>query len=260
MRPKNFVAALVAAVIILAGSMAQAATQSFSFDYGDLLLNIFSTGRVETFKARESMSVTSVEVVQNLIGRGGSFQVVVLINGQQRANWSIPVAGTVAQAYTRTLDATIDLKAGDDVSYFIYGGSSNAPVGAITGINYLKFHGEEVKDAKTFVAAFFVDCLDRSPDSVGMQYYVDALNSGSMTGANVATAFLRGDEFVAKNVPQFTFVTVLYKTLYGRDPDSDGYRYWLGQLENGASRDEVIDGFLATEEFAGYCTAHGFQP
>lgn len=45
------------------------------------------------------------------------------------------------------------------------------------------------------------------------------------------------------------FVTGLYRDLLGREPDAGGLAGWVSQLQAGMSREEVRQGFLASEEY-----------
>ena len=49
------------------------------------------------------------------------------------------------------------------------------------------------------------------------------------------------------------YVTRLYKTFMGRDPEEDGFNYWMNALSNGMTRDEVFDFFSTCQEFTDIC-------
>ena len=46
-----------------------------------------------------------------------------------------------------------------------------------------------------------------------------------------------------------TFITSLYLGLLDRLPDESGLNYWLTELENGTTREEITQSFLASDEF-----------
>jgi hypothetical protein len=46
-------------------------------------------------------------------------------------------------------------------------------------------------------------------------------------------------------------VLTLYRGLLNREPDADGYRGWLDDLNNGGSWTDVVDAYLNSGEFAG---------
>ena len=53
------------------------------------------------------------------------------------------------------------------------------------------------------------------------------------------------------------FATRLYTTCLGREPDPSGFADWVGQLNNGASRESVFQGFAQSQEWAGICAEYG---
>ena len=68
---------------------------------------------------------------------------------------------------------------------------------------------------------------------------------------DVAVAFLNSREFLDKNTTNTEYVTVLYQTFLGRDPDPEGLANWVGQLDRGEkTRDEIVSGFADSKEFA----------
>ncbi|HET6878993.1 MAG TPA: DUF4214 domain-containing protein, partial [Pirellulales bacterium] len=46
-----------------------------------------------------------------------------------------------------------------------------------------------------------------------------------------------------------TFLTNLYRELFGRDPDSDGFQFWLNALNNNLSRTDLVNAFLHSQEY-----------
>ncbi len=42
-----------------------------------------------------------------------------------------------------------------------------------------------------------------------------------------------------------------------REPDSAGYNDWLNQLNNGASRESVFQGFAGSVEWSNICSEYG---
>ena len=72
-----------------------------------------------------------------------------------------------------------------------------------------------------------------------------------MTLAQVASAFIASDEFETRyglSPDDDEFLTGLYNNVLDRDPDEGGFEYWMGQLEGGASRSDVLASFSESEE------------
>ena len=110
-----------------------------------------------------------------------------------------------------------------------------------------------------FVTRFYQQCLDRDPDQDGLNYWVYSLIDGSRTGADVAKGFIFSQEFVNKNTSQEEYVTVLYKVFFNRQPDSAGLQGWLDAMQNGLSREAVLNGFIYAQEFDDLCWIYGIS-
>ena len=92
----------------------------------------------------------------------------------------------------------------------------------------------------------------RLPDPDGLRYWIGNFSSGKDDERAVASSFLASSEFkqrYGENVSDSTYVNTLYKNVLGRDADTGGLNYWLGQLNNGAeTRYEVLLGFSESAE------------
>jgi len=111
-----------------------------------------------------------------------------------------------------------------------------------------------------FVSRFYEQCLNRQPDQYGLNVWVGSLLDGSKTGEDVARGFILSDEFISRNCDDRTFVTILYKAFFNREPDSYGFNEWLSRLSSGSSRESVLNGFLHSTEFTNLCSAYGIVP
>ena len=111
-----------------------------------------------------------------------------------------------------------------------------------------------------FVSRFYQVCLERQPDQDGLNKWVDTLLDGTKTGADVAKGFIFSAEFTEKNYNNETFVTILYRAFFDREPDSGGFNSWVSNLNNGTSRQKVVDGFTHSQEFVDLCSKYGILP
>ncbi len=109
-----------------------------------------------------------------------------------------------------------------------------------------------------FVYRLYVNCLGRTPDPTGLESWCQAIKSG-YTGSKMVFGFIYSDEYTKKNASNSDFVTMLYKTLLGRLPDPAGLAAWTNQLNSGASRNSVINGFLFSDEFKKQCAVVGMS-
>ena len=53
------------------------------------------------------------------------------------------------------------------------------------------------------------------------------------------------------------YVKMLYRAIYDREADGDGYNYWKTLMDFGVSREEVLEGFLNSQEFEDLCKSYG---
>jgi len=120
--------------------------------------------------------------------------------------------------------------------------------------------GGSAEQVQSFVTRFYVQCLGRQPDTEGLNEWVGRLLNGSKTGADVAEGFVFSEEFTGRNHSNETFVTILYRAFFDREPDAGGYKAWLERLAGGMSRKSVLVGFLKSQEFAGLCNSYGIVP
>ncbi len=121
---------------------------------------------------------------------------------------------------------------------------------------------EACDNAKTtygFVTRLYQLVLGRMPDIEGRDYYINLLNTGKRTGAEVAIDFIGSKEFVNQNITDPQYIDILYRTFMGREPDAEGKQYWISFLENGMSRFYVADCFCGSAEFQAICHGCGIE-
>jgi hypothetical protein len=95
----------------------------------------------------------------------------------------------------------------------------------------------------------------RTPDQVGLGFWVNSLDKGIGLGA-MAADFVKSAEFVSlygSNTSDTTFITNLYKNVLHRAPDAGGAAFWLDSLQqtsaHGAtSRGDVLASFSESPE------------
>lgn len=92
--------------------------------------------------------------------------------------------------------------------------------------------------------------LDRSADAEGLGYWVSNIDQG-LELTQMAQAFLESAEYVAENGVRSTnteFITQLYQDILKRSADETGLRYWVEQLNDGATRASVVTEFTESAE------------
>ena len=140
-------------------------------------------------------------------------------------------------------------KAGDDVLLGMGGADTLQGQGGADLLN-----GEFVAAGFDAVAAqiyrMYQATLDRAPDPGGHQAWVRQLTSEAMTLQQVAAGFVGSREFQLAYgaTGNLQFVTLLYENVLDRAPDAGGLATWLGALNAGRTRAQVVVGFSESLE------------
>lgn len=109
-----------------------------------------------------------------------------------------------------------------------------------------------------FVYRLYKNCLGRNPDTAGLENWCKSIENGQ-TGAKIAEGFIFSSEYKGRYVSNEDFVTMLYKTILGRNPDSSGLRSWTDKLNYRNTRQNVTNGFLFSNEFKEQCSKAGIN-
>ncbi|MHB1376515.1 MAG: DUF4214 domain-containing protein [Candidatus Humimicrobiaceae bacterium] len=104
--------------------------------------------------------------------------------------------------------------------------------------------------------------LGRAADSEGLNDWVTALNEGSITLGDVVFGFVFSKELESKISPAGPeeFMTFLYKNVFDRNPDPDGFNNWVTLMQNGMTKEEVLLHFIDSGEFKSICEMFGLKP
>ncbi len=102
------------------------------------------------------------------------------------------------------------------------------------------------------VSKLYVATFNRAPDSAGLNYWI---NSSGLKLSEVAQSFFDQIETQEKYPPGTSnknFIQAVYNNLFNRDPDSGGWSYWEGKLNNNEISknrfiEAVINGALDNE-------------
>lgn len=107
---------------------------------------------------------------------------------------------------------------------------------------------ERCADDHRFVTSLYRSILNREPDSGGHDHWVRSLR-GDMNREQVITSFFNSAEYQGFGRSNRDYVSDLYHGILGREPDNEGYDYWVGALDGGKSRDQVLWGFIGSQEY-----------
>lgn len=110
----------------------------------------------------------------------------------------------------------------------------------------------------TFVARLYTKALGRDYEVAGINYWCEKINSRQWNINDVSTTgFFNSPEFMNKNTTNDQYVTILYHTFFDREPDQAGYNDWMGRLGRGVSRNDILQGFANSPEFANLKKSYG---
>lgn len=106
--------------------------------------------------------------------------------------------------------------------------------------------GSRIWDKTFFVTQQYADLLDRSPDPVGLAYWVSTLNATPpLSREQLAASYFTSPEF------SITGLTIIkyYIAAFNRDPDYAGWVFFFNAAIQGQSLDSILSGFLTSPEF-----------
>jgi hypothetical protein len=107
-------------------------------------------------------------------------------------------------------------------------------------------------DTVQAIARLYQAVFDRTPDTEGLNYWIDQWEDSSLNLSlgRIADSFVVSDEFVATygDLDDENFVTQLYANVLDRTPDSIGLDYWVSALDARLDRAEVVVGFSESLE------------
>lgn len=107
-----------------------------------------------------------------------------------------------------------------------------------------------------FVVRLYRKILSREPDAEGLEYWTAMLQNGYSACALVE-GFVYSQEFANANLNNSDYVEILYETMLGRASDKNGKADWVGQLNRGTGRNQVLAGFVYSTEFNNLCKEYG---
>jgi hypothetical protein len=98
------------------------------------------------------------------------------------------------------------------------------------------------------VDALYLSLLGRGPDQAGEDFWTNQLQ-GLETLIQVANGFTGSTEGLSVRIQQ------TYQRYLGRGADAGGLAFWLSQYRLGAVNEDIVTGFVASDEFFAQATA-----
>lgn len=125
--------------------------------------------------------------------------------------------------------------------------------GIIPGTVTLTEPRDQNENITKFITRCYKLCLDRQPDVQGLNQWCSQLLDGTNTPKEAVYGFVFSGEFKGKQLSNEDYIRYLYRILMDREADSAGLSDWLSMMDNGASREDIFNGFADSPEFARLC-------
>ncbi len=100
-----------------------------------------------------------------------------------------------------------------------------------------------------FVNRLYNKALGRNGEPDGINHWCNIILTKTKTPEEVAEKFINSEEFRMKNLSDEEYVKVLYRTFMGREYDQEGLEHWIGELERGCTRENILHRFANSAEF-----------
>ncbi len=115
------------------------------------------------------------------------------------------------------------------------------------------------EDLFNLITRYYTSILDRLPEPGGAESWAREAERLSSLGLemndvlfSMSKAFFNSNEYLMQGKSDGAYLTDLYQTFLGRDPDSAGYDSWIAELQEGLSRNALLYNFFLSEEFGIY--------
>ena len=108
----------------------------------------------------------------------------------------------------------------------------------------------EVNDVEAQVFRLYGATLGRSPDTIGLRNWADAIRGNSLTLFNAVDGFTSSAEFQMKygSPEPTTFVKMLYANVLQREGEPSGVASWVEAMNRGMTKSQVVLGFSESAE------------
>jgi hypothetical protein len=119
--------------------------------------------------------------------------------------------------------------------------------------NFLFGLSENVEAVYRIYAAAY----GRTPDEAGLRFWtgqLDQRGGGAPDTADkefLASFFLTANEFTdlyGADPSDYDYIDAMYENVLGRLPDQGGYDFWVGQMQAGLGRDDILIYFAESDE------------
>lgn len=117
--------------------------------------------------------------------------------------------------------------------------------GPLSTVFTIDIYPHPAENDGAFVRQQYLDFLGRPADAGGLQYWEDALASGTRQRTDLVQLFLGSPEFGQTVAP----INRLYSAYFDRAPDRQGLFFWVDWIRGGRSLAQVSEQFARSPEF-----------
>ncbi len=110
-----------------------------------------------------------------------------------------------------------------------------------------------------FIKRLYIYALQRDAEEEGMIFWVNEIKCGNKSVNDVARSFFNSDEYKSLVISDSEYITSVYRVFFDREADSNGYAFWLNELNNGKSRIQIMEDFISSEEWIILCEYYGIH-
>jgi hypothetical protein len=118
------------------------------------------------------------------------------------------------------------------------------------------------KNPDGFIRYMYRNILSRDPEDAGLNSWLGRLISREVTAADLVKSSMFGEECgaVFSQYSNEEFITFIYKVILWREPEESGFNTWLTLMNSGMTKEEIVDKFTHSEEFANLWKQFGVIP
>ena len=101
------------------------------------------------------------------------------------------------------------------------------------------------------VIRLYQAAFGRIPDQAGFEYWSDKLFNAEHALQDVSALFVTSPEFTTRfgSDPAIeVLVARMYQNTFGREPDAEGFAYWVNEVQNGMSVSDLLLNFTESAE------------
>ena len=99
-----------------------------------------------------------------------------------------------------------------------------------------------------FVTLVYQNVLGRAPDTGGLNYWLNQLNTGALDRTGIMASFIASPEFTNRVTPR-AYANLLYMGFLRRSADSTGLQNWTNTLTQPNSLQDTIGAFITSPEY-----------